>query len=144
MSPYVDKLAEEFQGKLKVVKLNTQDNMEVPAKYGKDHRAEALFVLGLISTLMISESLFEASHVAANTQAGLHAEFLAPLSLGWLFKFFNDTATTKIYTLSLHDALPISSVTTVISGAGTSAAHSTLIAAGLLAVGSVTSLIVIV
>lgn len=31
----------------------------VPAKYGKDHTAEALFVLGLISTLMISESLFE-------------------------------------------------------------------------------------
>src|SRR5437899_11660712 len=26
-----------------------------------------------------------------------------------LFFFFNDTATTKIYTLSLHDALPISS-----------------------------------
>ncbi|MCB2147749.1 MAG: (Fe-S)-binding protein [Deltaproteobacteria bacterium] len=58
----------------------------VPAKYGKDHTAEALFVLGLISTLMISESLFEASSVAANTQAGLHAEFLAPLSLAWLFK----------------------------------------------------------
>src|SRR3712207_8332360 len=26
-----------------------------------------------------------------------------------LFIFFNDTATTEIYTLSLHDALPISS-----------------------------------
>jgi thioredoxin 1 len=34
MSPYVDKLAEEFDGKLKVVKLNTQDNNEVPARYG--------------------------------------------------------------------------------------------------------------
>src|SRR6266536_6182673 len=33
--------------------------------------------------------------------------FLAlPLSL--FFFFFNDTATTEIYTLSLHDALPIS------------------------------------
>ena len=30
--------------------------------------------------------------------------FLA--ALGWFF-FFNDTATTEIYTLSLHDALPI-------------------------------------
>ena len=58
----------------------------VPTKYGKDHTVEALFVLGLISTLMISESLFEASSVAANTQVGLHAEFLAPLSLAWLFK----------------------------------------------------------
>src|SRR5689334_24277065 len=32
---------------------------------------------------------------------------LTPLSLSSLF-FFNDTATTEIYTLSLHDALPIS------------------------------------
>src|SRR5256885_12388910 len=28
----------------------------------------------------------------------------------WCFFFFNDTATTEIYTLSLHDALPISTV----------------------------------
>src|SRR5215216_7331563 len=28
--------------------------------------------------------------------------------LVYLFFFFNDTATTEIYTLSLHDALPIS------------------------------------
>src|SRR2546422_1614397 len=28
--------------------------------------------------------------------------------LFFLFFFFNDTATTEIYTLSLHDALPIS------------------------------------
>ena len=34
MTPYVDKLAQEYAGKLKVVKLNTQDNMEVPSKYG--------------------------------------------------------------------------------------------------------------
>src|SRR6476659_10613991 len=29
------------------------------------------------------------------------------LPLSFLFFFFNDTATTEIYTLSLHDALPI-------------------------------------
>src|SRR5260370_23635624 len=29
------------------------------------------------------------------------------LTLSCLFFFFNDTATTEIYTLSLHDALPI-------------------------------------
>src|SRR2546425_4993864 len=29
------------------------------------------------------------------------------LLLSFLFFFFNDTATTEIYTLSLHDALPI-------------------------------------
>src|SRR2546430_14447462 len=30
------------------------------------------------------------------------------LNILFLFFFFNDTATTEIYTLSLHDALPIS------------------------------------
>ena len=34
MGPYVDKLAEEYNGRLKVLKINTQDNPEVPAKYG--------------------------------------------------------------------------------------------------------------
>src|SRR2546426_10525272 len=33
--------------------------------------------------------------------------FTTALSL-FIFFFFNDTATTEIYTLSLHDALPIS------------------------------------
>src|SRR5438046_10517305 len=37
--------------------------------------------------------------------------FLLCFSLS-LFFFFNHTATTEIYTLSLHDALPISSRTT--------------------------------
>src|SRR6266498_6062797 len=32
-----------------------------------------------------------------------------PLFVLFFFFFFNDTATTEIYTLSLHDALPISS-----------------------------------
>src|SRR5688572_31549598 len=32
-----------------------------------------------------------------------------------LFFFFNDTATTEIYTLSLHDALPILSRNSIIS-----------------------------
>ena len=31
----------------------------------------------------------------------------------YFYFFFNDTATTEIYTLSLHDALPISSMTPV-------------------------------
>src|SRR5471032_3495366 len=38
--------------------------------------------------------------------------FLHFLSLSFFFFFFNDTATTEIYTLSLHDALPISPVPT--------------------------------
>src|SRR5438046_3878828 len=42
------------------------------------------------------------------------------------FFFFNDTATTEIYTLSLHDALPISALRVCVRGnccsAGTSLA----------------------
>jgi Fe-S oxidoreductase len=57
----------------------------VPPQYGKDHTTEAIFVLGLISTLMLSESFFEASLVAAQTQTESHAEFLAPLTLAWFF-----------------------------------------------------------
>src|SRR5436190_11879922 len=34
----------------------------------------------------------------------------------YFFFFFNDTATTEIYTLSLHDALPISVVFSVMNG----------------------------
>src|SRR6266513_3437994 len=34
----------------------------------------------------------------------------------FLFFFFNDTATTEIYTLSLHDALPISDVVVITAG----------------------------
>src|SRR5260221_4811908 len=34
--------------------------------------------------------------------------FLLSVQVEFLFFFFNDTATTEIYTLSLHDALPIS------------------------------------
>src|SRR5256885_12045665 len=33
---------------------------------------------------------------------------LSSIHLSFIFFFFNDTATTEIYTLSLHDALPIS------------------------------------
>jgi len=58
----------------------------VPERYGKDHTSEAVFVLCIISILMISESLFEASAAVAQTQKGLHAEFIAPLSLAWFFK----------------------------------------------------------
>lgn len=60
----------------------------VPAKYGQAHTGEALLVLGLIATLMISESLFEASQAAALFGAvqPVHAPVHAPAwgSLAWL------------------------------------------------------------
>src|SRR3712207_7424038 len=40
-----------------------------------------------------------------------------------IYFFFNDTATTEIYTLSLHDALPISAATS--SGHGRASCSST-------------------
>jgi Fe-S oxidoreductase len=81
----------------------------VPSRYGKDHTGEAIFVLGLISTLMISESLFEASLVAAQTQKGLHAELPAPLSLAWFFSHMLGGASktalqsTHLITYFIHD-----------------------------------------
>ncbi len=74
----------------------------VPPQYGKDHTPEAIFVLGLISTLMISESLFEASHVAAQVQQGVAADFLAPLTLARLFRhMLADAATPSLQTIHL-------------------------------------------
>jgi Fe-S oxidoreductase len=81
----------------------------VPPRYGKDHTAEAILVLGLISTLMISESLFEASQVAALTQKGVQAEFPAPLSLAWMFSHMLSSASlaalqnTHLITYYVHD-----------------------------------------
>src|SRR5256885_9855374 len=43
--------------------------------------------------------------------------------LCYFFFFFNDTATTEIYTLSLHDALPISLVTGGAKGIGAATAR---------------------
>ncbi len=58
----------------------------VPPQYGRDHTWEALLVLGLIATLVITESLFEASLIAAEMQKGQHAAITAPLTLVWFFK----------------------------------------------------------
>src|SRR2546428_2629341 len=41
---------------------------------------------------------------------------MKPTSPFFFFFFFNDTATTEIYTLSLHDALPISVATSLHGG----------------------------
>src|SRR2546430_17477682 len=46
------------------------------------------------------------------------AEVLDGLLYFFFFFFFNDTATTEIYTLSLHDALPIYPVVALVNGGG--------------------------
>jgi len=67
----------------------------VPARYGgKPHTFEALLVLFLIATLMITESLYEASYAAAEMNAGGHAGFIAPLTLVWAFSHLLEGTTT--------------------------------------------------
>src|SRR6266540_4611603 len=51
--------------------------------------------------------------------------------LSLFFFFFNDTATTEIYTLSLHDALPISSLDTVAAPCRANAASASLLPAAM-------------
>ena len=58
----------------------------VPARYGKGHPGDAIFLLALIALLMASESLFEASKAAYQAQQGHAAEFMAVLSLPWVLK----------------------------------------------------------
>jgi len=73
----------------------------VPAGYGKGHPVDAIFLLALIALLMASESLFEASGAAFQTQQGQPAEFLAVLSLPWMLK--SVLGSTPLPTLqSLH------------------------------------------
>jgi Fe-S oxidoreductase len=85
------------------------ERYRVPARYGKDHTAEAVFVLGLIAILMVTESLFEASLTAAEAQQGMHGQWLAPLSLAWMFKTMlletSGAALQKIHIIAyyLHD-----------------------------------------
>src|SRR2546426_12131620 len=44
---------------------------------------------------------------AVNPLFSFYVLSFLPPCLSFFFFFFNDTATTEIYTLSLHDALPI-------------------------------------
>ena len=59
---------------------------EVPARFGKAHTADAVFLLGLIAILMVADSLFEAAKVAGQSQQGQPVETLAVLSLPWILK----------------------------------------------------------
>jgi len=58
----------------------------VPARYGKGHPADAIFLLALIGILMLADSLYEASEAAFHAQQGQDFESLAVLSLAWALK----------------------------------------------------------
>jgi Fe-S oxidoreductase len=56
----------------------------VPAKYGKAHTADAVFLLALIAMLMVADSLFAASKSASQQDRPIEA--LAFLSLPWMLQ----------------------------------------------------------
>ncbi len=61
MGPTVDKLAEELDGKLKVVKLNTQDNPKVPSEYGIISIPTFLVIKdGEVATQMVGQMKYDA------------------------------------------------------------------------------------
>ncbi len=59
---------------------------EVPARFGKAHKADAVFLLSLIALLMVADSLFAAARAAGQAQAGQPLEALAALSLPWMLQ----------------------------------------------------------
>jgi Fe-S oxidoreductase/nitrate reductase gamma subunit len=70
----------------------------VPESLGKDHTGEALLVLGLIATLMVSESLFEASRLAAEPGASP----ATVLTLTWAFeRLLSGTAASTLASIGL-------------------------------------------
>jgi Fe-S oxidoreductase len=69
----------------------------VPAKFGKDRTADAIFLLALIGVLMAADGLFEASQAASHSRQGQPVEFLATLSLSWMLK--NALITTSLTAL---------------------------------------------
>ncbi len=58
----------------------------VPARYGKGHTADAVFLLALIAILMFADSLFEAAKAAGQVQQGQPVEWSAVLSLPWMLQ----------------------------------------------------------
>jgi len=59
---------------------------EVPAKFGRAHKADAIFLLSLIAILMLADSLFEAARAVGQIPAGHGVQFSAAFSLPWLLK----------------------------------------------------------
>jgi hypothetical protein len=58
----------------------------VPARYGKAHTADAIFLLALIAILMVADSVFEAGYAASLWQHHLPVEPLAVMSLPWMLQ----------------------------------------------------------
>jgi len=69
----------------------------VPARYGKGHTGDAIFLLSLIAILMVADSLFAAAKAAAQSQQGQPLEAVAAFSLPWMLQ--NVLVSTSLPTL---------------------------------------------
>lgn len=66
IAPILDELAQEFNGRVKVVKLNIDDNPETPPKYG---------IRGIPTLMIFKDGNVEATKVGAVSKAQL-ADFI--------------------------------------------------------------------
>lgn len=78
----------------------------VPARYGKGHPVDAIFLLALIAILMAADSLFAAAQAAGHAQQGQPVTSLAVLSLPWVLKIaLNSTPLPMLWNLRLGACL---------------------------------------
>jgi len=68
----------------------------VPARYGKAHTADAIFLLALIAILMAADGLFSAAVSAGQLRVDPSAEGLAALSLPWMFQIALSTVSVAV------------------------------------------------
>src|SRR5215471_12948543 len=86
--------------------LTTQDRKSTRLNSSHVENSYAVFCLKKKNTNF--DTLPQVFQMSTQTWRNLSTAQLAlPLYPKMMFFFFNDTATTEIYTLSLHDALPI-------------------------------------
>lgn len=64
IAPVLDEIAQSYQGKLKVVKLNIDDNQETPARFG---------VRGIPTLMLFKNGTVEATKVGALSKSQLAA-----------------------------------------------------------------------
>src|SRR5215813_10475958 len=80
--------------------------LEATTGRSEEHTSELQSRPHLVCRLLLEKNITAGRHVAAVVPYGAVSGVLGGATPPEFF-FFNDTATTEIYTLSLHDALPI-------------------------------------
>src|ERR1022692_1888437 len=74
----------------------------------KNNTLTSSFHVSWTDSPLVALDAFSAQRIVPPSyHTGVYLRGLSFFSVLFVFFFFNDTATTEIYTLSLHDALPI-------------------------------------